>query len=116
MAHGDKNIPKVNYNAFPNIRFFKLCVSMSKKLTRIRLIHIGHPGVLYETVCQLSKHNKIDRKHCPVDHGHHRPNDDQHNVAAIGKSELHSSQKEKTAEYYFTKLIINSTFFINQAS
>lgn len=44
--------------------FFKFCVSMSviEKLTRIADVDGGYPGISYETVCQLSKQNKTQRK------------------------------------------------------
>lgn len=64
------------------------------RLTMIADVEIGHPGVLYKNVRQLSKHNETDGKHCPGDYGHNRSNDDEHDVPAVRKPKLQSWGKK----------------------
>lgn len=58
------------------------------RLTVVADVQIGHSGVEYKNVHQLSEHSETDGKHSPGDYGHNRPNDDQHDIPAVRKPEL----------------------------
>lgn len=59
---------------------------------------MGVQGVIYEAVRHVSKHNTHEREHYTVDHGHHRPRNEQQNVPAVCEPELKTKKKQQESQ------------------
>lgn len=70
----------------------------NRKLTGVAWVVLGVQGVIYEAVRHVSKHNTHEREHYTVDHGHHRPGNEQQNVPAVCEPELKTKKKQQLSE------------------
>lgn len=68
------------------------------KLTGEAWVELGVQGVIYEAVRHVSKHNTHEREHYTVDHGHHRPRNEQQNVPAVCEPELKTKKKQQESQ------------------
>lgn len=78
------------------------------EVTQVVLWWLGR----YKTVRHVSKHDAHEGHDGAVDHGHHRPADEQHNIPAVCKSELRRKQQKSAGQ----RRLWRSTWKQNQAT